>query len=192
MASIWFVRRIPRKRDAPPDYLHISLRRPFARPDGWAAWSAAGLVVAPPVILAVSSVLDLLPASTQLGAGTVGALADMVNSADPAVFLNLGLTAGVLAPILEECVFRGFLLPSLSARMPMPAAIAVSSAAFALCHANLRDLPALFTIGVILGVAYARSRNLMTTIVIHGTWNSATLAILYVLLRSGASLEDIV
>lgn len=191
IASLALVRSIAKRWDTPADFLRVSLQKPFAKPDGWAAWGLAGLAVSPPLILAVNSVFELLPITTAPGSGTVGAVSDMVGSVDPAVFLNLLVVTGILAPILEECVFRGFLLPSLSAKMPVPAAILASSGVFALCHGSLRDLPSLFALGVVMGFAYARSRNLMTSIAIHGTWNSATIAILYVLVSSGVSLDEI-
>lgn len=37
--------------------------------------------------------------------------------------LALAFASVVLAPVLEELLFRGFLLPCLAARMPLPAAV---------------------------------------------------------------------
>jgi membrane protease YdiL (CAAX protease family) len=53
---------------------------------------------------------------------------------------SLLLTA-VLAPLLEETVFRGFLLTSLTKFMPTSAAVLVSSLAFGLIHFAPRDFP---------------------------------------------------
>lgn len=47
----------------------------------------------------------------------------------------------VLAPVLEESVFRGFLLPSLTRVLPVPLAVLASSAAFGLIHLTPRDFP---------------------------------------------------
>ena len=47
----------------------------------------------------------------------------------------------MLAPVLEETVFRGFLLTSLTKFMPTPAAVALSSVAFGLVHLTPRDFP---------------------------------------------------
>ena len=41
---------------------------------------------------------------------------------------------GVCAPVWEEAIFRGFLLPSLGRWLPVPAAIASSAVIFALAH----------------------------------------------------------
>ena len=41
---------------------------------------------------------------------------------------------GVCAPVWEEAIFRGFLLPSFGRWMPVPGAIAASAFIFALAH----------------------------------------------------------
>lgn len=46
------------------------------------------------------------------------------------------MIVGVCAPIWEEFIFRGFLLPSLARWMPVPAAILASASFFALAHAQ--------------------------------------------------------
>ena len=51
------------------------------------------------------------------------------------------LLTAVLAPLLEETVFRGFLLTSLTKFMPTSAAVLVSSLAFGLIHFAPRDFP---------------------------------------------------
>lgn len=43
---------------------------------------------------------------------------------------------GICAPVWEEIVFRGFLLPSLAQWMPLPGAILASASFFALAHAQ--------------------------------------------------------
>lgn len=49
--------------------------------------------------------------------------------------------AAVLAPLLEETVFRGFLLATLTKWMPTPAAVLLSSIAFGCAHFTPRDFP---------------------------------------------------
>jgi hypothetical protein len=104
-------------------------------------------------------------------------------------FLPL-LSAGVLAPLLEESVFRGFLLTSLTKRMPVWAAVLGSSAAFAVAHLSVRDAPVLFALGCLLGFLYVRSRNLLTPMLVHGVWNSAVLTLLFVLTASGVDIQQ--
>jgi membrane protease YdiL (CAAX protease family) len=80
--------------------------------------------------------------------------------------------------VLEETVFRGFLLPSLTKWLSPPAAVAASSLLFALAHFAPRDFPQLFALGCVLGFAHLRSRSLLTPIAVHGAWNTGTLLIL--------------
>ena len=47
----------------------------------------------------------------------------------------------MLAPLLEEVVFRGFLLATLTKWVPVPAALLLSSLAFGAAHMNVRDFP---------------------------------------------------
>lgn len=77
----------------------------------------------------------------------------------------------VCAPVWEEIVFRGFLLPSLTKYMPVWCSILVSSVAFALAHFNVQRMLPLIFLGMVMGVIYARSRNLLPSILLHSLWN---------------------
>ncbi len=91
----------------------------------------------------------------------------------------------VCAPVFEEVLFRGFWLPTLSRYLPMGAAILLSAFTFALAHLNLSDLLPLTMLGVVLGVVYSHSRNLLAPILLHSLWNTGSLVTLLVL--GGAS-----
>ena len=177
--------------EVPDDFMRASARNPFSKPDGWAAWSLLGLAASPVAIFASSLVFSILPVDLDPGSGTVGAVSGMIGSAETQVFVNLLLVTGVLAPVLEETIFRGFLLTSLTKKMSAPAAVVLSSLLFAACHFSVRDFPQLFALGVVMGFAYCRSRNLLTSIAIHGLWNSSVIAILFVLISNGVTMEQI-
>lgn len=100
--------------------------------------------------------------------------------------------AGVLAPLLEETLFRGFLLTSLTKIMPTWAAVIASSAAFGIAHLSIRDLPVLFALGCWLGAIYCRSRNLLTPMLVHGAWNSTVLTLLFWLTANGVDVEKLI
>ncbi|MDH3731113.1 MAG: CPBP family intramembrane metalloprotease [Acidimicrobiia bacterium] len=80
----------------------------------------------------------------------------------------------LLAPVVEEIIFRGVLLRGLQRRMPFSASAIVSSAAFAAFHFNGPDtlviLPPLFILGVILAVA-ARRLGVGAAIYVHSGFN---------------------
>ena len=193
VAAVSLVRAIAGryKDQTPDDFLRIDPAQPFRKPDGWLAWSLVGLVSAPAVIAASGFLFSLIPVELDPGRGTVGAVSEMIGSIDTQVFVNLLVVTGVLAPVLEETVFRGFLLSSLTKKVSVPAAVFLSSLLFAACHFSIRDFPQLFALGIVMGFAYVRSRNLLTSIVIHGAWNSFVIGILYVLVSNGVSMKEI-
>ncbi|MGB3207873.1 MAG: CPBP family intramembrane glutamic endopeptidase, partial [Crinalium sp.] len=95
-------------------------------------------------------------------------------------------TAAIAAPLFEEFLFRGFLLPSLTRYFPAWGAIILSSFLFAIAHLSLSEVLPLMTLGIILGVVYTRSRNLLSSILLHSLWNSGTLLSLFILGSGGS------
>lgn len=78
----------------------------------------------------------------------------------------------VSAPVFEEVLYRGFLLPALACFLPMWMAIPASSVLFAIHHLNPTMVLPLSMLGFIWAVLYAKSGNLIVTILIHAMWNS--------------------
>ena len=102
-------------------------------------------------------------------------------AAGPGGAASLVLTTVILAPVLEETVFRGFLLPSLTKYMTVPWATAASTVVFAVAHEhNTGDTAQLLAVGAMAGISYARTRNLATSIVVHASFNLGVL-VLYAL-----------
>ena len=77
----------------------------------------------------------------------------------------------ICAPIWEEAIFRGFLLPSLAKWMPVPGAVLASSLIFAAAHFSLQRFAPLLMLGIIMGTLFVRSRNLLTSVALHSLWN---------------------
>ena len=50
-------------------------------------------------------------------------------------------------------------------------ALLLSSLGFGLIHLQPAALPVLSTLGLALGLAFLRTRNLLTSILVHGIWN---------------------
>jgi membrane protease YdiL (CAAX protease family) len=89
--------------------------------------------------------------------------------------LFIGLVV-VVAPLIEEIVFRGMLLSRLRRAMGPWAAIAVSAAAFAALHPLLDPdaifaAPGLFLIGLVLGWAALRTGDIGLAIMLHAGVN---------------------
>jgi len=189
---------------------------PFQAPRGWLAWGLLGAVAAPVVVGSTAALLSFLHYDQIFAAskGTADAVAGMVETGGGGAGGGVGGAAGgtaaatsaanavalltyvrllavtaVLAPLLEESVFRGVLLPSLTRYVPVPLAIVLSSAAFAAAHLSARDAPVLFALGCLLGVIYVRSRALASPMLVHGVWNGTVLTVLFALSASGVDLE---
>ncbi|MBQ7363596.1 MAG: CPBP family intramembrane metalloprotease [Clostridia bacterium] len=76
----------------------------------------------------------------------------------------------ILAPIVEEIIFRKMIIDRLS-RFGGTIAVIISSVAFALIHTNLYQFPYALAVGFVLGYVYLRSGNVIYTIVIHMIMN---------------------
>ena len=99
-------------------------------------------------------------------------------AAGPGGAASLVLTTVVLAPVLEETVFRGFLLPSLTRWMSAPWALGVSTLVFALAHEhNTGDTAQLLAVGAMAGAAYCRTRNLAASMAVHASFNLGVLVL---------------
>lgn len=80
----------------------------------------------------------------------------------------------LIAPIAEELLFRGILLPLLLRRLRPALAVVILSIAFALLHANLAAMLPLFCVSLSLSLAYIATRSLTVTITMHALFNAAT------------------
>jgi membrane protease YdiL (CAAX protease family) len=177
----------------PADVLRFDTARPFARRDGWLTWAIIGLLAAPLAIAGAAALGEALGygEATAGGRGTADGVAGLLDM-DSATFASLLVVTAVLAPILEETVFRGFLLPSLTRWVPTPVAVVLSALAFATAHLSARDFPQLFAFGLVLGTCYTRSRNLATPMLMHGAWNGTVLVVLYYLATHGVKVQELV
>ena len=88
--------------------------------------------------------------------------------------------AVVIAPLLEEMLFRGFVQTTIRSffgiRNGAWPAIAASSVFFAIMHADPGHWPALFVLGVCLGYSYEKSGSLFRPIFIHLFFNACSVA----------------
>ncbi|MGD1809792.1 CPBP family glutamic-type intramembrane protease [Dapis sp. BLCC M126] len=167
--------------------LYLSLKSFFPLPEGWFKfdlgggwffWGLGGYFVALPMVILISLI------NQQLWQGQGGSnpiLPIALNGQDGLALSLFFVTASIAAPVFEEIMFRGFLLPSLTKYMPLWGAIVASAFLFALAHLNISEVLPLAILGIILGVVYTRSRNLLSSMLLHSLWNSGTLLSLYVL-----------
>lgn len=101
-----------------------------------------------------------------------------------------GLTAVViLAPILEEYLFRGVMLEGLLKRISPIKAILISSALFGLVHLNPWQFIAAMVIGIFAGWIYYKTRSLSLAIIIHIANNGWAMLWGYLNNKTGAENE---
>ncbi|XP_051114656.1 uncharacterized protein LOC127240180 [Andrographis paniculata] len=83
------------------------------------------------------------------------------------------LVYSIVTPLLEEVVYRGFLLTSLAASdMEWRQAVALSSLAFSAAHFSGENFLQLFIVGIVLGSSYCWTGNLAAPLAIHSLYNS--------------------
>lgn len=95
------------------------------------------------------------------------------------------LVAGVVAPFVEELVFRGLLYRWLRERIGFWGAIIISAFAFSVLHGIPGLIPAIAALGVVLALIYEKSGSLWPAIVAHGTYNTVVTIGLYAALAYG-------
>ncbi|CAH8343079.1 unnamed protein product [Eruca vesicaria subsp. sativa] len=137
----------------------------------WVVGSALGLGILVCFIFLTSFVADLLFASQDVHNSE---LEKIIESGDVSK-IGCFVLYCVVAPILEEIVYRRFLLSSLASRMEWRKALVISSGVFAASHFSGEDFLQLFGIGCVLGGCYSWSGNLASSVVVHSLYNAFTL-----------------
>ena len=90
----------------------------------------------------------------------------------------------IIAPAIEELLFRGILLPGLERRFGAWQSIVGSSSIFALLHVDAWPAPIpLFVLALFLGYLRYRTNGLVAPIVLHAMFNAANLAALFLATR---------
>jgi membrane protease YdiL (CAAX protease family) len=112
----------------------------------------------------------------------------MLDPASPAWFhaALIGL-AIIAAPVVEEVIFRGILLPGLMQHLPALPAIVGASLIFAAIHLHLPSLLPMAVLGAGFCVAYITSGSLIAPIVMHAIFNLVNIIALH-LVPTGVEL----
>ena len=105
---------------------------------------------------------------------------------DPLRRASFVVFAVVVAPIAEEALFRGILLPLLVRRFGAAIGLGLVALGFAALHGDAGSFPGLAVLSVALSLAYARTGTILVPMAMHALFNAANLALILALLRSGA------
>ncbi len=155
----------------------LSYRRIFHASASSPAVVAKALL--PPVLMLVPAAVLVLVNGVQwlvwlvpMSAAEKALFAQMASGGLPHVLL-----ACVLAPCLEEMLFRGVILQGFLARYPRGRAIWGSALLFGAAHLNLYQAAVGVVLGLLTGWLYERSRSLLPCIGLHAGYNAALIAI---------------
>jgi membrane protease YdiL (CAAX protease family) len=150
----------------------LDLPRVFAytRPRSWPralGWSAAALAA----VWAVGGVL-----SPFLNAGKEqGLVPKQWEPAHAGAYAANFVVIVVVAPLLEESLFRGFGISALQPRVGARAAVLVTAVAWGLAHGLVDGLPVLVAFGVILGYVRLRTASVFPGMLTHAVFNAISL-----------------
>ncbi len=149
---------------------------------GWLQWkikpikegllkSISGWLMVMPLVLLIGWLMNEIIGDQ----GGSNPLLELVLGGDEFIPLFLLLiTTVVLAPIFEELVFRGILLPVLVSKVGKISGVLLSALVFALAHLSVGELPPLFVLGIGLGLMRLSSGRLFPCALMHSLWNGVT------------------
>ncbi len=86
--------------------------------------------------------------------------------------------AVIIAPIIEEIIFRGIALPLIAKHFGIKSAIVLTSLLFATVHFHLPSFIPLFALAAAMSIAYTYSGSIIVPIVMHMLFNIVNIAIL--------------
>ena len=95
------------------------------------------------------------------------------------------LSACVVAPLSEELLFRGTFYPLLTRGFGRFFAAIVSALFFAFVHDTYTDVPGLAILALCFTLAYEVTGSLLVPIVMHATFNSMSLFVMWWQIRNG-------
>jgi membrane protease YdiL (CAAX protease family) len=90
--------------------------------------------------------------------------------------LLLGAFGILVAPFMEELLFRGFLYPALARWTGVPASVVITASAFTLLHGaqlgySWAALLLIFIVGLTLTITRVRTNSVATSVIVHMTYN---------------------
>ncbi len=137
-----------------------------------------GWIMIVPFVLLTSLIMNLI---VENQAGSNPLLEIVLNNNNYYAFILLFFTTTIIAPLFEEIIFRGVLLPVLARDYGKTIGILISSFVFALAHLSLNEFPPLFVLGIGLATTRLISGRLSSSIVMHSFWNGLTFLNLFLL-----------
>ena len=144
-------------------------------------YGVLALALALPIVMG-ASYLSGRVFGDQQGANPL--ISDMLTARNPLLLLMIVVTAAVVAPLMEETLFRGILFRAANVRLPFWAAAFGSGLIFASGHYLLVALLPITLLGMLFAFLTRRSQSLLASAGAHTAYNGMITAV--VLLTSWA------
>ncbi len=155
--------------------------------DVWAAFYA--WIMAFPFVLFLSQVLEFLIIKVfQLPQIPEQVAVKFLKSTfdNPTYFVLAVISIIILAPLIEETLFRGFLQSYIRKHLGPRQAIVITSACFSFFHyaagqglGNISIILSLFVLALFLGFLYEKRGSLLAPMVLHASFNMVSVINLY-------------
>ena len=104
------------------------------------------------------------------------------------VFLVM-IMIGMLSPILEEIIFRGYMINKLLTFFSEKHTVIISAFIFSICHVDIIWIIYSFVMGIVLGQLAIRKDNIVYSISVHIGFNFPS--VLFVLINMSDTLEKV-
>lgn len=98
--------------------------------------------------------------------------------------IGFALLAVIVAPILEEIIFRGIIFPWMMQWLPIPLAIILNGILFSLLHLEFQSWIAMSLIGMMLAFLRYKTKSIYPSILYHFLNNSIAVCVELFILRS--------
>lgn len=108
---------------------------------------------------------------------------------DPKAITLLVICAVLLAPIVEEFIFRGGIYRFCKSQTTVLSAQLISGVLFATMHFNLMSFVPLVVVGIFLARVYERSGNILVPICFHACFNGFSLLMLLIMSHSSIPIQ---
>lgn len=96
---------------------------------------------------------------------------ELYRAGSPLEWVLVTVSVGLTPAFCEEFLFRGFFQQTLQRRMPLWAAVLISSGVFSLFHRSFLGVVSLFAVGLALGLVYAATGSILSSGVLHFSYN---------------------
>ena len=104
--------------------------------------------------------------------------ADYIGRAGRETSISISFNASILAPIVEEALFRGLLYAALRKYFGVLPAMALTSLLFAGVHVNIISLVPIGLLSAVLCGVYEKRGSLWDPIIVHALFNTTSLVLL--------------